>query len=97
VNECSGTPRLRKPLDVDVAGRAMAGEVRKGERIPRRTPPEYSEADSFAEAISRDGLIGTLLDDRNQYGPVGMMIVLIIVATITGGAIKVLSAINIFA
>ena len=96
MNECSGTLRLRKPLDVVVAGFVMASEVRKGERIPRRTPPEYLEADSFSEAISRDGLIGTLLDDRNQYGPVGMMIVLILIATITGGAIKVLSAINIF-
>ena len=58
----------------------MSGEVRKGERIPRRDPPEFEEVNSFAEAISRDGFIGTALDDKNQYGPVAMMVLLLIVA-----------------
>ena len=68
----------------------MSGEVRDGERIPRREPPHFEEADSFGEAIARDGIIGTALDDRNQYGPVAMMILLLIVAAITGTVIRVL-------
>ncbi|DAC46154.1 MAG TPA: hypothetical protein D7H92_06960 [Candidatus Poseidoniales archaeon] len=68
----------------------MSGEVRKGERIPRRDPPEFEEVNSFAEAISRDGFIGTALDDKNQYGPVAMMVLLLIVAAITGTVIRLL-------
>jgi hypothetical protein len=46
----------------------MAGEVRDGERIPRRPLPEFEEAASFAEALKRDGFMGTALGDKNQYG-----------------------------
>lgn len=66
----------------------MSGEVREGERIPRREPPPFEEAGSFAEAITRDGLFGTALDDKNQYGPVAMMVLLLIVAAITGMVIR---------
>lgn len=65
--------------------------VKKGERIPRKPLGEYSEANSVGHAISRDGLLGTAFNDKNQYGPVSMMIVLLIVATVTGIALKVLS------
>ena len=65
--------------------------VKKGERIPRKPLGEYSEADSLGQAISRDGFLGTAMDDKNQYGPVSMMILLLIVATITGLALKLLS------
>jgi len=65
--------------------------VKKGERIPRKPLGEYSEANSIGHAISRDGLLGTAFNDKNQYGPVSMMIVLLIVATVTGIALKVLS------
>ena len=68
----------------------MSGEVREGERIPRRAPPQFEEAGSFAEAITRDGLFGTALDDKNQYGPVAMMVLLMIVAAITGTVIRLL-------
>ena len=68
----------------------MSGEVREGERIPRREPPQFEEVGSFAEAISRDGLFGTALDDKNQYGPVAMMGLLLIVAAITGTVIRLL-------
>ena len=54
------------------------------ERIPRRELPQFEEAESLGHAISRDGFFGTALDDKNQYGPVAMMILLLIVATITG-------------
>tara|TARA_B100001142_G_scaffold278920_1_gene289274 strand:+ start:269 stop:487 length:219 start_codon:yes stop_codon:yes gene_type:complete len=65
----------------------MAGELRKGERIPRRPLPKFEEAGSFSKAIARDGLIGTALDDTNEYGPNAMIVILMIVATITGGII----------
>lgn len=68
----------------------MSGEVRDGERIPRREPPQFEEAGSFVEAIRRDGILGTALDDKNQYGPVAMMVLLLIVAAITGTVIRIL-------
>jgi hypothetical protein len=68
----------------------MSGEVRDGERIPRREPPQFEEAGSFAEAITRDGILGTAMDDKNQYGPVAMMVLLLIVAAITGTVIRIL-------
>jgi hypothetical protein len=76
--------------DLRWLGRAMSGEVRASERIPRRDPPPFEEASSFAEAIRRDGFLGTALDDKNQYGPVAMMVLLMIVATVTGLAISLL-------
>ena len=66
----------------------MAGELRDGERIPRRPLPEVEEAGSFAEASTRDGFFGTALEDKNQYGPVAMMVLLLIVAAITGTIIR---------
>lgn len=65
----------------------MAGELRKGERIPRRELPEFEEAGSFSKAIARDGLIGTALNDTNEYGPNAMIVLLVIIASITGGII----------
>ena len=71
----------------------MSGDVRKGDRIPRREPPPYEEADRFGQAITRDGFFQTAINDTNQYGPIGMMILLFIVATITGALIKLLESI----
>jgi hypothetical protein len=50
-----------------------------------RPLPKFEEAGSFSKAIARDGLIGTALDDTNEYGPNAMIVILMIVATITGG------------
>ena len=72
----------------------MSGEVRKGERIPRREPPAFEEAETVIEAWTRDGFLGTALDDANQYGPITMMLLLLIVATITGTAINFLARIG---
>jgi hypothetical protein len=41
-------------------------------------------------AVARDGFFATAIKDSNQYGPVGMMILLFIIATITGFVIKML-------
>ena len=38
-------------------------------------------------AVARDGVLGTALEDKNQYGPHMMIVLLIVTATITGGAI----------
>ncbi len=65
--------------------------VRKGERIPRRALPDYSEASSFREALKRDGIVNTLFRDSNQYGPLSMLLVLLISATVTGAIIKMFS------
>ena len=75
----------------DTAKKEVKFTVKKGERIPRKPLGEYSEADSLGQAISRDGFLGTAMDDKNQYGPVSMMILLLIVATFTGLALKLLS------
>ena len=66
--------------------------VRDGERIPRRSLPEFEEAGSFAEAISRDGCFGTAVADKNQYGPLAMMFLLLIVAGVTGVIIKLVAS-----
>jgi hypothetical protein len=68
----------------------MSSDVREGERIPRRPAPEFEEASNFVEAVRRDGFFGTALDDKNQYGPVAMMVLLLIVAAITGTVIRLL-------
>ena len=66
--------------------------VRDGERIPRRSLPEFEEAASFTEAISRDGFFGTAVADKNQYGPLAMMLLLLFVAGITGIIIKLVAS-----
>ena len=66
--------------------------VRDGERIPRRSLPEFEEAASLTEAISRDGFFGTAVADKNQYGPLAMMLLLLIVAGITGIIIKLVAS-----
>ena len=67
----------------------MAEDAPK-ERIPRRPAPEFTEVGSFGEALKRHGLIGTAVSDKNQYGPVAMTVLLIIVAAITGTVIRLL-------
>ena len=69
----------------------MSDDVRKGERIPRRPLPEFEEVANFGEAITKHGFWGTALDDKNQYGPVSMMILLLLVATVTGTILKLLA------
>lgn len=65
--------------------------VKKGERIPRKKLGKYKEADNLLHAIRRDGFWTTAMDDKNQFGPVSMMILLLIVATITGLGLKLFS------
>ena len=65
--------------------------LNKGERIPRRSLPEFEHEDGgFILALKKHGLIGTALDDKNQYGPHAMIILLIIVATVTGSLLYLL-------
>ena len=90
-------PIIRMPMasggDKADASKKVVTTIRKGERIPRRSLPQFEEASSFSNAIRRDGFLGTAMDDKNQFGPVGMMIMLLIVATITGFMIKMIDVI----
>ena len=79
------------PESKEAANKESNYVVKKGERIPRKPQGEYAEAESLNHAISRDGFLGTAMDDKNQYGPLTMMILLLIVATITGLGLKLLS------
>ncbi len=79
------------PESNEASDKEMTYVVKKGERIPRKPLGEYAEAESLKHAISRDGFLGTAMDDKNQYGPISMMILLLIVATITGLGLKLLS------
>ena len=79
------TPAPPKPF--------MGGETHTppGERIPRRSPPEYEELDEsygLASGLFVDGLVGMFrnaFNDTNKYGPHAMIVTLIIVASVTGG------------
>ncbi len=62
----------------------MAGELRKGERIPRRPLPEFAESGTLSAGIKRDGLLKTALEDTNEYGPHSMILLLMVVASVTG-------------
>ena len=64
--------------------RYMAGVKGNSERIQRRPLPQFEEAGGLSKAIGRDGLIGTALEDTNEYGPTAMIILLMIIATVTG-------------
>jgi len=70
----------------------MDGVVREGERIPRRPLPEFEEVeDGLIGGLSSGGLLKVALDDVNQYGPHAMIILLVIMATVTGIALKLFS------
>jgi hypothetical protein len=60
---------------------------RDGERIPRRTPPDFDEVPDDVGVIGgimSGGIINVAINDSNQYGPHAMIALLGVVATITG-------------
>ncbi len=66
---------------------------REGERIPRRTPPNFDELSDdvgVIEGIFSGGIINVAINDTNQYGPHAMIAMLGVVATITGLALLAL-------
>ena len=63
----------------------MAGELRKGERIPRRPLPNSLKQEVWEPVSKEMVLLKTALEDTNEYGPHSMIVLLMIVATITGG------------
>ncbi len=70
----------------------MDGVVREGERIPRRTPPEYEEYDGSVDSgIMSEGLLKVALEDCIQYGPHAMIVLLVIMSTVTGLLLKLFS------
>ena len=62
------------------------------ERIPRRDPPAFEELEdaNLLTAIREHGLLRTALSDSNQVGPPGMILMLVITATLTGFALLLL-------
>ena len=61
--------------------------LRKGERIPRKPLPKFEEVEGGAvKGIFSKGIIPwkIALDDENQYGPHAMVVLLIMMATVTG-------------
>ena len=62
------------------------------ERIPRRDPPAFEELEdaNLMTAIREHGLFRTALSDSNQFGPQGMILMLVITATLTGIALGLL-------
>jgi len=60
---------------------------REGERIPRRTAPDFEElGDEYgvAQGIFHGGFLNVAINDSNQYGPHAMIALLGVVAFITG-------------
>ena len=59
------------------------------ERTPRRDPPAYEELEdaNLLTAIREHGLFRTALSDSNQFGPQGMILMLVITASLTGIAL----------
>ncbi|MBA46126.1 MAG: hypothetical protein CMB31_06015 [Euryarchaeota archaeon] len=63
---------------------------RAGERIPRRTPPDFEElGDEYGvtTGIFHGGFLNVAINDSNQYGPHAMIALLGVVAIITGLAL----------
>ena len=55
------------------------------ERIKKRPLPEFNDTDSgIFEGISEDGFLNVALNDSNQFGPHAMIILLGVVASVTG-------------
>ena len=74
----------------------MAGKtlpLRDGERIPRRPPPTFEEFEGEpAAGILAQGwrIWKVALDDSNQYGPHAMVVLLILMASITGIVLRLM-------
>ncbi len=63
---------------------------REGERIPRRTAPDFDELGediSFLQGIFHGGFLNVAINDSNQYGPHAMIALLGVVAVVTGAAL----------
>ena len=70
-------------------------DVTSQERIPRSPLPDFEESESgVIGAISEDGFLNVALNDSNQYGPHAMIILLGIVASITGIVLLLLMALT---
>jgi hypothetical protein len=56
-----------------------------GERIKKRPLPDFNDTEAgIVEGILEDGFLNVALNDSNQYGPHAMIILLGVVATVTG-------------
>ena len=54
-------------------------------KIKKRPLPEFNDTDSgIIEGIIEDGFLNVALNDSNQFGPHAMIILLGVVASVTG-------------
>ena len=54
-------------------------------RIKKRPLPEFNDTDSgIIEGILEDGFLNVALNDSNQFGPHAMIILLGVIASVTG-------------
>ena len=73
----------------------LRNDVTSQERIPRRPLPDFEESESgVIGAISEDGFLNVALNDSNQYGPHSMIILLGLVASVTGIVLLLLMALT---
>lgn len=76
----------------------MSGQslpLRKGERVPRRVLPKFEEIDEgLVSGIMAHGwkVWKVALDDENQYGPHAMIVLLLMMASVTGTALGLMWA-----
>ena len=69
---------------------------REGERIPRKIPSSLEPAANMKEGVFARGpaVWKVALDDVNRFGPHAMIFLLVILATLTGALLKLLSIIG---
>ncbi len=66
----------------------MASHSGSNERIQKRAAPDCEETESgVISGILEGGFLNVALDDAKQYGPHAMIVLLGIVATLTGLAL----------
>ena len=69
----------------------MSGTVREGEKgYHAESCLSLKRLPVLLKQFQRDGIMGTAFADKNQYGPVGMMIMLFVVAGITSAVLAIL-------
>ena len=69
---------------------------REGERIPRKILQPLEPAANLKEGLFARGIAvwRIALDDINRFGPHAMIFLLVILATLTGALLKLLSVIS---
>ena len=68
---------------------------RQGERIPRRTAPDFNELGDdvgVLQGIFDGGFLNVAINDTNQFGPHAMIALLLLMSTFTGSILGLMWA-----